>query len=373
MTELSEMNRSELQATIRRLQQRVDGLQQQVEMYSSTDTGCLIQEVNELRVWKSQAEQQIYELKISSAMTQGLVFLMAFGLLALLGEKFSVVLASVPEMIDEKRKEEIKEKLGEAITELVTQIQAIDTMSREAWEKRRQILERRAASLPQPKRALFYALNEFAAPSKIGTQLLETLVQVGEIDEKLAEDQWECLDIIAAMLDDVSNLWPLAPVNSLVPLMQFVGWDDAAEAAGEIIDSLEREEDFPRKLVHRVKKDLVEMGVIREQTKAETIHILLVDGHKLTQLGKSPAQAAGLIEASERNLKRAKRTYQGLLEVFNRPSGYPDEDDLTILKLFSQKAADELRERLLEEFEETEVFCTISELHNQGQAEELDC
>src|SRR5438105_3790855 len=100
-------NRSELQAAIQRQQAEIDGLRNRIRALEAADVGRLRQEVDELLAWKVEAEKQLRELQMSNAMTQGLVFFVGAGLLALLGERFVEVFQAYPGGLAEEKKAEV--------------------------------------------------------------------------------------------------------------------------------------------------------------------------------------------------------------------------------------------------------------------------
>ena len=60
----------------------------------------------------------------------------------------------------------------------------------------------------------------------------------------------------------------------------------------------------------------------------------MVLGFELNQIHKPPKYAAIDMASSETQLKRAKRVYAGLIEIFERTIDYPDDSDLNLLELF---------------------------------------
>jgi len=337
MSSLKQRSRDKLVATIRQQQQEINSLRQRVELLEAADVGLLQQEVDELKSWKAHAEELIRELQVMATMTQGLVYFTATGVLALLGERVIEVFQGIPAVIDDEKQAEMSEKLGEFAADLVNTVAKIDGMSRDAWEKQRRIIEVRANTLPPLKRALFKALDQLARPSKFGTQVSMVLLQTFEFEQKLDAEQLETFEALAAVLDTVSNLWPLAAVNSLLPLLRHVGFDEAAEAAGEILDSLDETGMVPARLIHRVRPDLVAMGAVGEQTKPSTIRQYLEDGYKLDRSGFSPdfAAARGLVPGSPTHLKRASRAFSGLIDLYERTTPFSTADALDKLEEFS--------------------------------------
>src|SRR5690606_20482523 len=130
-----------------------------------------------------------------------------------------------------------------------------------------------------------------------------------DFSERLTDEEKRKFELVALAFDAFSNMWPLTVTNSLAPMLEYVGYDDAAEAAGEIIDQLEAGRSVPRHLVHKVRLDLIQMKVIEARTKPYTIAEYLTQGFQLQQLGLSPDRAAyeGRIHSSATQLKRAKR------------------------------------------------------------------
>lgn len=177
-----------------------------------------------------------------------------------------------------------------------------------------------------------------AKPSKFGTQLRTVLLQTLEFEQKINLEQQETFEVLVAVLDTTSNLWPLAAVNTLVPMLHYVGFDTAAEAAGEILDSLAEAGIVPAKLIPKVRAELINMGAVEKQTKPTTIIEYLVDGHQLNQYGVSPdeASAQGLIPRSPTHLKRAHKAYRGLAALYDRTIEFPTNDYLEQLEGLSQ-------------------------------------
>lgn len=337
MSPLKGKSRNELHTIIRQQQAEIDALRRRVEILEATDVGSLKQEVRLLEDQNAKSQEQIRDLQVAAVMTQGLTMFTSVGALALLGEKVLDVLEKAPTFIKEEEREELREKLGEFATRLVSAVVEIDGLSRAAWARQRRVLEVRASTLPPLKRALFHALDQLARPSRFGSKLYVLLLEVLELDQKLEADQQEILGLLSTMLDTLSNLWPLAAVNSLVPLLRYVGYDEAAEAAGEILHSLDQGHCIPQHLVRRIRYDLVTMGAVQEGTKPTTIIQYLADGHMLRRSGCSPdaAYAQGLIAGSPSHLKRASRAYAGLMTIFDRVCNFPSNEDLELLEGFA--------------------------------------
>lgn len=353
MSSLRKKNRSELISIIHRQQQEIDELRQRVETLEEAEVGELSRKVNNLNNWKEQAEEQIRQLQISAGMSQGLMIFTGASVLALLGEKALEVLQELPSAIDAKLQAEMQETLGEVITGIVNAVAEIDGVSKDAWERQRRIIEVRASSLPPLKRALFDALDQLAQPSQFGTRLHISLLQTVEFEQKLDAEKLEKFEVLTAALDTCSNLWPLAAVNSLATLLRYVGFDETAEAAGELIDCLEQGKPVSAKLIHRVRSDLIDIGAIQSQTKPTTIREYLRDGYQLSLYGVSPDQAVarGLIPGcSATHLKRAQRAYMGLLTLYDRIIELPPNEALEMLEEFSyqlQEATNRLDVRQL--------------------------
>lgn len=121
-------------------------------------------------------------------------------------------------------------------------------------------------------------------------------------------------------------------------MLRHVGFDDAADAAGEIIDQLQVSGSISRLAVRKVHRDLVAMKVIRSNTKPSTVVEYFTNGFNLQQLGCSPDYAAsfGLIPSSSTQLKRAQRAFEGLEELYNRLNEYPVNVSLEQLETFGQ-------------------------------------
>ena len=347
MSSLKKKNRSELVSIIHQQQREIDALRQRIEVLEAADVGELRREVNELNTWKERAEEQIRQLQISAGMTQGLMIFTGASVLALLGEKALEVLQELPSAIEAELQAEMQKTLGEVVTGIVNAVAEIDGVSKEAWEKQRHIIEVRASTLPPLKRALFDALDQLAQPSQFGTRLHISLLQTVEFEQKFDSQQLEKIEVLTAALDTCSNLWPLAAVNSLAPLLRYVGFDEVAEAAGELIDSLEQGENAPAKLIRRVRSDLIDIEAIPQQTKPSTIREYLRDGYQLSQYGVSPDQAVarGLVVGSPTHFKRAQKAYMGLLTLYDRTIELPPNEALETLEAFScqlQEAANRL-------------------------------
>jgi hypothetical protein len=375
----TDKSRSELLGVIHRQQHQISALEARVQALEAEDVGQLRQRVEELESWKLIAEKQIEQLESKAAMTQGLVVFAGVSVVALLGEKIVEIINSIPlekveelidELLSEEKLAELEDKLGkEKFAELEAQlggfmskvidtIHRVDKLSLETWQRQWKKLERRAATLPPLKRALFHGLKGFASPSELGTLLLKVMSTSPELVEKLTAEDRQKTELIAAVIDKLSNLWPLTITNSLAPLLKFVGFDDAAEASGEIIDQLEAGNKVPRHLVHKVRHDLVAMGVFDKTTKPSTIIEYFTYGFRLQELGCSPDEAAeyGYIPWSATQLKRAKRAYEGLHELYNRIGELPVDSSLETMETFEQsikriaaEKVDELRDLFVAE------------------------
>lgn len=344
MKAFKEKNRNELLAIISRQRQEIDALRERVEALEAEDVGQLQSRVEELEAWKVEAKEQIRQSEVKTAMTQGLVELVGISLFALLGEKLVEVLNCFDDLEDkilelaEEKKAELEEQLGEVMTKIIQTVQQIDHMSLQAWHRQQAILERRASTLPPLKRAIYEALSRLASPSKAGTQILNALLTSDEFAQKLTGEEKRKMGLLASLFDTFSNIWPLTVTNSLAPMLKYVGFDDAAEAAGEILDQLEDSGVVPRHLVHKVRPDLIQMRVIEAGTKPDTIVEFLAQGYQLQKLGLSPDRAyeLGLIPSSPTQLKRSKRVFEGLQELYNRVSNYPGEVPLERLETFGE-------------------------------------
>ena len=372
-------SRDELVSIISRQQQEIKALRKRVEALEANEIGQLLlrvaeleQQVEDLQAWKLQAQEQLRSLESKSTMSLSLAMFVGASVVALLGEKFAGILDSTDaETIEEllgiadnnlteleaklgaEKVAELEESLGNAITKLLNTVQRLDKKSQDVWQRQRTMLEKRAATLPPLKKALFESLKRLADPSNLGTLLLDFVSTSPEMVEKLTTDDLSKFELFADFLDTVSNLWPLTVTNSLAPILRHVGFDEAAEAAGEILDQLETKERVPRHLVHKVRSDLVEAKVIDKRTKPSTIAEYLKNGHELQQLGCSPDEAAynGILPVSATQLKRAKRTYEGLQALYDRTTEYPDCENLLELEDFGQalkRVADERIDSLKE-------------------------
>lgn len=358
MRQKDEKSRIELLTIIRQQQQQIDGLQGRIAALEAEDVGQLRRQVQELEIWKNSAEERIRELEAKTSMTQGLTIFVGTSAIALILEKVIEALNTVPlEQLEEKfnelavdKQKEIEEQFGDFANRLIQTIQRVDNISLQTWEKQRRILERRAATLPPLKRAVFEALNRFAAPSKVGTQLINTLLTSDEFGEKLTPEDKHKIELLVPLFDTFSNLWPLTVTNSLAPMLKHVGFDDAAEAAGEILDQLDVDGTVPRNQIHKVRNDLIAMGAIEPYTKPNTIIEYLTHGIRLEALGISPDEAAsfGHIPCSSTQLKRAKRAYEGLQALYNRVSDYPSDVNLEQLETFGQSFKRAAEEKVME-------------------------
>jgi hypothetical protein len=358
MKAVKEKDRNQLLTRVRQQQSEIVALRGRIEALEAEDVGKLRRRVEELESWKVQAEKQIQQLEAKSAMTQGLVVFAGVSAVALLGEKLVGILNAIPidqieELFNEFTNEEIAEieeklgkeqvaeleaKLGNFITTVIQTVQRIDKMSVETWQRQWASLEKRATTLPSLKRAMFEALKNFASPSKLGTQLVRVLLAAPEIEAKLTDEDKRKVELLAAVADRLTNLWPLTITNSLAPMLNYVGFDDAAEAAGEILDQLETSGTVPRHLVHKIRHDLVVDGAIELRTKPNTVIEYFKHGFRLQQLGCSPDEAAefGHIHWSATQLKRAKRAYEGLQSLYNRTREFSANTNLENLETFSQ-------------------------------------
>lgn len=320
MKSTKSQGRNELIAIIRRQQQEIESLRQRNKDLQESDIGLLRRERDELKAREAHVEAESQELMLRAAIAQSLAHFSAIGLLALLGEGLVEAMRNIPSAIDENQQTAMREKFGEFVANLVDAAAKIDVISKEAWEKQRRIIEIRVATLPPLKRALFRALDELAQPSKLGSRLSMFLLREFDYEQELNPAQLDTVKQLTQILDTASDLWPLASVNSLLPLLRYVGFDDAAEAAGEILDSLAETKTVPSGLIHRVRSDLVAMGAVPEQAKPSTIRQYLLDGYQLHLSEYSPdfAAARGLIPGSPTQLKRANRAYSGLIALYER-------------------------------------------------------
>lgn len=350
--------RDKLLAIIRTQQAEIDALRGRVAVLEAEDVGQLRRRVRDLEEWKSQAETRIRDLEAKAAMTQGLVSFIGGAIVALLGERLIEVLQALPiEQLEEKLRDEMGAKfaefeaqLGSEFTKFLRVLERVDTLSLEAWERQRKVLFRRVSTLPPLKRSLYKALDRLAAPSGLGSLLLDVLLTSEDILEKITSDEVRKLEALAAFLDTLSNLWPLTATNSLAPLLKHVGFDEAADAAAEILDSLRMSGDVPRVAVQKVRSDLVAMGVIETSTKPQTIIEYLITGHQLHEKACSPDVAAsfGYIHSSATNLKRARRAFDGVVQLYNRSVDYPSDVSLDELETFGQSVKRLADEKLIE-------------------------
>lgn len=351
-------SQQQLLTIIHQQQDEIIALRARVEALEAEDVGELRCRVEELENWKAQAEEQIRQLETKAAMTQGLVVFAGTSAVALLGQKVFDVVNALPidkiiEALDELSDEELteleekigKEKLaeldeqfGNLVAKVIQTIQRIDKMSLVSWQRQWVNLEKRVATLPPLKRAMFEALKRFAAPSKMGTLIVKVMLTSPDVSEKLTPENKHKIELLASVFDTLTNLWPLTITNSLAPMLKHVGFDDAAEAAGEILDQLEITGKVPRHLVHKVRRDLIAEGAIEERTKPITIIEYFKHGYRLQRLGYSPDEAAefGRIHSSASQLKRAKRAYEALQNLYNRTCDLPEDISLDNLESFAQ-------------------------------------
>lgn len=342
-------DRNQLLAVIGTQRAEISALRERVEALEAEDVGELRRRVQELEEWKAQAESRIKQLEEKAAMTQGLLTFIGTAIVALLGERIEEALRCMPfdefEKFEQKFNEmagdklaEIEEQFGEGITKLVQAIQRFDGLSLRAWEHQRKTLERRVSTLPPLKRAMYEGLNRFAKPSKVGTLIFDMLLTSEEFAQKLTPEDKHKMELLTAVIDTFSNLWPLAVTNSLAPMLKHVGFDDAADAAGEILDQLQVSGSVPRLAVRKVHRDLVAMKVIQANTKPSTVIEYFTNGFNLQRLGCSPDDAAsfGRIPSSATQLKRAKRAFEGLEQLYNRLNEYPVNVSLEQLETFGQ-------------------------------------
>ena len=329
MNRRREPNCGDLKAIVARQQQEIDGLRAQIAGLESPDITVLRQQVVDLQRAKEETDKQMQALKGGVTLTQGLVFFLGMGLLAVLGEQLFDALKGFPHQLKDDERRRIVDVAGEFAGQIINAVRDMDVISQEAWEELRASVEVRVDTLPPLKRALFQSLRELARPSKIGSRLFDSLAQYAQ-SSNIAIDTNDVQKLIGIgeLLDEASNLWPLMAANSLSHMMRYVGFDDAAEAAGEILDSLEQGLAVPRHLVHRVKPDLVKLGAIEERTKPTTIIEHLTAGFQLKQLGLSPDQASNqeLIYSSPMQLKRANRTFKALEALYDRTSECSNPD-----------------------------------------------
>lgn len=351
-------NKSELIAIIRRQEQEINHLRERNAAVISSAAGQLQAQVQSLELELTQEKQKSKDLEMGAVMSQGLVLLAAGGVIAILGEKFENYLGLINQarfsdifsQQDQTTLSELREKMGEFFPKLTEHIRKIDLIATDAWEQESQKLHLRVNNLPPLKKALFEALKNLAKPSNVGSQLLLFVIDTLKMRERLPHVDWESFSRLAVLIDGASNLWPLAVVDSLAPLLRYVGFDEAAEAAGEILDSLDAGKGVPRKQLLRVQSDLIEMKAIEKRTKLSTLIEYLGQGHELKKSGSSPDEASnsGQLIASATQLKRARRAYLALEKIYERKSELTSDEYLEDLMKFGT----DIRTRLNEEFSE---------------------